>query len=129
VSNAPLIKLVLISLIAPVVAVRATVPLVLRLPPFRVTLPPAVAEMRPDVLLTLALTRMSLPELNVTMPEPLAVTVLPSVSMPVEVKEIEPLEPVLIAPLLPKVPVLPITILPPPDWLIPVIFSAPVLVN
>jgi hypothetical protein len=129
---APLIKLLLISLIAPLVAVRETLPLVLRLPPFRLTLRPAAIEMRPDVLSTLALTRMSLPApvaLKLTLPVPSAMTVLPSVSVPVEVREIEPLEPVLIAPLLPKVPVLPITILPPPAWLIPVIINAPVLVN
>ena len=119
VSAAPLIKLVLISLIAPAVAVRATSPLVLRLPPFRVMLRPAIAEISPEVLPTFAFIRMSLVApvaINVTVPVPLAMTELPRVSVPpVAVKEIAPFDPVLIAPLVPNAPLLATTILPPPS--------------
>jgi hypothetical protein len=123
VSNAPLIVFVLISLIAPAEAVRETLPLVLRLPPFRVRLSPAVAVIKPEVLLTFAPTRMLLlapVALRVMVPELPAVTVLPRVSVsPVAVNEILP-ESVLIAPLVVNAPVLPTTTLPPPVSLIPV---------
>ena len=109
VSSAPLIKPAPASSIAPSVAVRETLPLVLRLPAFNVTFSPATAEIAPDVLPTLALTRISLlvpVALKVTLPEPFAVTVLPSVSVPpVAVNEILPLDPVLIAPFVVNAPV------------------------
>ena len=133
VSNAPLIKPAPASSIAPSVAVRETLPLVLMLPAFSVTLSPAEAEIAPVVLLTLALTRISLlvPVVpSVTVPEPLAVTVLPIVSVPVAANEILPLDPVLIAPLVVNAPALLTTTLPPPVSLIPVIVNgAPVFVN
>jgi hypothetical protein len=121
--NAPLIVFAPISVIAPAEAVRETLPLVLRLPPFRVRLSPAVAVMTPEVLLTFAPTRMLLAApvaLRVMVPEPPAVTVLPSVSVPpVAVNEMLPAS-VLIAPPVVNVPVLPTTTLPPPVSLIPV---------
>src|SRR5665811_2063308 len=98
---------------------------------------PAVAEMLPDVLPTLALIKMSLLApvvFSVTVPVPSAVTALPRVSVPpVAVNEIEPFEPaatVLIAPLVVNAPVLVTLILPPPVLVIPVIVNgAAVLVN
>jgi hypothetical protein len=133
VSNAPLIVFVLISLSAPAVAVRETLPLVLILPPFRVRLSPAVAVITPEVLLIFAPTRMLLAApvaVSVTVPEPPAVTVLPSVSVPpVAVNEMVP-ESVLIVPLVVNAPVLATTTLPPPVSLIPVIVNgAAVFVN
>jgi hypothetical protein len=133
VSNAPLILFVLISLIAPAEAVRETLPLVLILPPFNVTLSPAVAEIAPAVLATLAPIRILLVApvaVSVTLPEPPAVTVLLSVSVPPEaVNEIAP-EAVLIAPLVVNAPVLATTTLPPPVSLMPVtVNGAAVLVN
>jgi hypothetical protein len=125
VSNAPLIKFVLISLIAPAVAVREILPLVLTLPPFRVMLSPAEAEITPEVLLTFAPTRMLLAApvaVSVTVPRPPAVTVLPSVSVPLAVNEMVP-ESVLIAPLVVNASVLATTTLPPPLSLMPVIVS------
>jgi hypothetical protein len=123
VRNAALIKFVLISLIAPAVAVRETLPLVLILPPFNVTLSPAVAEITPEVLATLAPIRMLLlapVAVSVTVPEPPAVTVLPKVSVPPEaVNEMLP-ESVLIALLEVNAPVLATTTLPPPVSLMPV---------
>ena len=93
---------------------------------------PAVAEILPEVLPTFAFIRMSLfapVAINVTVPVPLAMTELPRVSVPAAVREIAPLDPVLIAPVVLMLPVLPTTILPPPVWLIPVIVNAPVLVS
>jgi hypothetical protein len=128
VRNAPLIKLVLISLMAPAVAVRETLPLVLILPPFNVTLSPALAEITPEVLATLAPIRMLLlvpVAFNVTLPEPPAVTVLPKVSVPPEaVNEILPLGPVLMAPLVVNAPLLMTFTLPAPASLIPVTSKA-----
>jgi hypothetical protein len=133
VSNAPLIVFVLISLSAPAVAVRETLPLVLILPPFRVRLSPAVAVITPEVLLTFAPTRMLLAApvaISVTVPEPPAVTVLPRVSVPpVAVNEMVP-ESVLITPLVVNAPVLATMTLPPPVSLMPVtVNGAAVFVN
>jgi hypothetical protein len=132
VRNAPLIKFVLISLMAPAVAVRETLPLVL-MPPFNVTLSPAVAEITPDVLATLALIKMLLVApvaVSVTVPEPPAVTVLPRVSVPPKaVNEMAPAS-VLIVPLVVNAPVLATTTFPPPVSLIPVIVNgAPVFMS
>jgi hypothetical protein len=132
-SNAPLIVFAPISVIAPVVAVKETLPLVLRLPPFRVRLSPAVAVMTPEVLLTFAPTTMLLlapVAVRVMVPEPPAVTVLSSVSVPsVAVNEMLPAS-VLIAPFVVNAPVLPTTTLPPPVSLIPVtVNGAAVFVN
>ena len=134
VSKAPLIRPASASSIAPAVAVRETLPLVLILPAFSVTLSPAEAEIAPDVLPTLALTRISLPvpvALKVTLPEPFAVTVLPSVSVPpVAVNEILPLDPVLIAPFVVNAPVFVTATSPVPVSLMPVIVKgAAVFVN
>ena len=134
VSSAPLIKPAPASSIAPSVAVRETLPLVLMLPAFSVTLSPAEAEIAPDVLPTLALTRISLPvpvALKVTLPEPLAVTVPPNVSVPpVAVNEILPFDPVLIAPLVVNAPVFVTATSPVPVSLIPVtVKGAAVFVN
>jgi hypothetical protein len=133
VSNAPLIVFVLISLSAPAAAVRETLPLVLILPPFRVRVSPAVAVITPEVLLTVAPTRMLLAApvaVSVTVPEPPAVTVLPSVSVPpVAVNEMVPAS-VLIVPLVVNAPVLATTTLPPPVSLMPVtVNGAAVFVN
>jgi hypothetical protein len=124
VSHAPLIVFVPISVIAPAEAVRETLPLVLRLPPFRVRLSPAVAVITPEVLLTFAPTRMLLlapVALRVMLPEPPAVTVLPSVSVPpVAVNAMLP-ETVLIAPVVVvNAPLFVTVILPAPVSLMPV---------
>src|SRR5476649_149832 len=114
---------------APKVPVKETFAPVLMLPPFNVILRPAVAKIAPVVLPTLALTRMSLVvpvALRVTLPAPLAVTVLPNVSVPpVAVKKILPFDPVPIAPLVVNAPLLVTVISPVPDSLMPVTVNVP----
>jgi len=132
VNNPPLIKPAPASDTVPV-PVNETLPLVEMFPAFNVTLRPAVALIAPDVLPTFALNSMSLvPPVadNVTVPDPPAVTALPNVCVPLEVKLIVPFPPVVIAPLVVNAPVLFTETFPPPVSLIPVIVNgAAVLIN
>lgn len=115
VKRAPLKSPAPVSETVPAVPVKERLLELVILPVLKVTLRPAVAEIAPEVLEAVALTKISeLPPfaVKVTVPEPPAVTVLPRVCVPLEVKLILPLAAVLIAPEVVMAPVLPIVIFP-----------------
>jgi hypothetical protein len=128
VSKPPVIKPAAASLIA-APAVKFTPPVVVILPAFIRTLPVAFALIKPDVLLAVALKRMSLlvpVVLNAMPPEPVTVIALPMVSKPLEIKVTAPPSVVIGAVLVVNVllaPVLVTATTPLPVWLTPVIFK------
>ena len=114
VKRAPLKKPVPVSATVPA-AVKERLPELVMLPELKEMLRPAVAEIAPEVLVTLAFTKISLllpVATKVTVPEPPALMLLPSVCVAFDVKLMLPLAAVLIVPLVVMPPVLPIMISP-----------------
>ena len=114
IKRAPLKKPAPVSAIVPE-AVNERLPELVMLPELKERLRPAVADIAPEVLAILAFTKISLlPPVatKVTVPEPPAVMLLPSVCVPLELKLIVPLAAVLKAPLSVSAPELSIMMLP-----------------